>query len=349
MLLIRTVDYERLQILVDQLNEQYNGHCEFVLDNERLMPYLNRSKNVIEFSNRLDTILALFTAYKYEPEQLHKTLFLYLLANKHVETGNWYNADIVLEELQTLLRRKFIEFLNFPSIPDDIVFYLDYQAEAMLAHEYGHYIFSMNEKYLIETKQMIKDLFMPTQKGIDGFFRRLIANRLFRDKHLMEELSCDWFAMTVMSERFKSNNDIKFDVKEVSRQILRLFISMSYLDVILPTTPFIRSFFGRARAAIVGVCLNREWDEMTPSPFFEEVRESGQRNHAAKKQLFHKLKYYRMRKDSSYIATKKEREKILEDMRAVELNIFNVFRDSLNATDFSIWADYSFPDIFRSC
>lgn len=349
MLSTRTVEYSHLEDLVNLLNKKYNSQCELVLNDSKLMPFFNRKKkNTIEFSKRLDTILTLFTAYKYEPEQLHKKLFLYLMANRHVETGNWYNAKTVLKELK---KENTLAPLSHASIPSDIVFYLDYQAEAILAHEFGHYIFSLDKDFLVETKQMIKDMILSARKGgIKGIISGFFENGVLRDERLMEELSCDWFAMTVMSERLKNTNDTKIDPQEVFRQIIRVFMSINYLDDILPSKgrnfkkSFVRNTFGLYRVVIVSSCLHDEWEEVTPSLMFEEIRESRQRNRAAYLLLFRKLKYHRMRNDVSYLATEREMEQILKDLKDAESKLFYDFRFSLNSLDFSVMADDSFPD-----
>lgn len=349
MLSIRTVEYSNLEDFVNKLNNKYNSDCKLELNDSMQMPFFNRKKNnIIEFSKRLDTILTLFTAYKYEPEQLHKRIFLYLMANRHVEIGNWYNAKTVLNELKKEIT---LSPLDHPAIPRDIVFYLDYQAEAMLAHEFGHYIFSLDKDFLFETKQMIKDMILSARKGIKGFISRFFENGMLRDERLMEELSCDWFAMTVMSERLKNSNDNKIDPKEVFRQIIRVFMSVSYIDDILPSrgknfkNSFVRNNFGLYRVVIVSSCLHDEWEEVTPSLMLEEIRESRQRNRAAYLLLFRKLKYHRMRNNVSYLASEREMEQILKDLKDAESKLFYDFRFSLNTLDFSVMADDSFLDI----
>ena len=348
MLSIRKVEYGNLKDLVNLLNKEYNGECELVLNDGQLMPFFNRKeKNIIVYSERLDTILTLFTAYKYEPEQLHKKLFLYLMANRHVETGNWYNAKTVLKELR---KEDTLAPLSHPSIPSNIVFYLDYQAEAIIAHEFGHYIFSLNKDFLDETKQMIRNMVLSARKGIKGFISGFFENGVLKDERLMEELSCDWFAMKVISERLKNINDTKIKPEEVFRQIIRVFMSISYLDDISPSkgrnfkNSFVRSTFGLYRVVIVSSCLHDEWEEVTQSLMLEEIRESRQRNHDAYILLYTKYKYHRMRNDVSYSFTKSEIEQIQKDLRDAESKLFYNYSFSLNSLDFSVMADDSFPD-----
>ncbi|MBR1933688.1 MAG: hypothetical protein IJ841_08405 [Prevotella sp.] len=335
----RAVDYEGLRDLLNYLNDKYNEDCILDFEGKNLFPYVDKGEKIV-FSKRMNTILSLFTAYKYDPEKIHKRLFLYLMANLHIETGNWYNARIVLDALKEANRGLTFDYL---SITDKVDFYLDFQAEAMLAHEYGHYIFGKNPIFLDNTKQAIYDFVVSTRhNGLKGRISGYIVDKVLNDKILMEELSCDWFAMEVMSGRLKECDLSKLKLEQIFQQIIRMFISTNYIEEILPSKgihiigEMKRKAFGFLRTTLVTVRLNDDWEEVTPTLMREEMSDYRIRQRAARRLLFNKLKYHRMRKNVSYTMSRDECMEIIKDFTDTENNLYNWIYYDMHFLDYSV-------------
>ena len=128
-----------------------------------------------------------------------------------------------------------------------------------------------------------------------------------------------------------------------------MFISISYFDDIfssklkLSKSGIAKTCFNIMRVGVISSCLHEEWEEVTPSIMFEELRESRRRIRVAKK-LFRNLKYFRMRKDVSYLTTQTERENIKNDLLYIEKDLYYNFDDRFLLDAF----DSHFSDFFSS-
>ena len=342
---IREIDFKSLHELIQGLNEREHCECTLKENGKELFPIVKKDGTIV-FTNRLNTALMLFTAYYYEASRMHERLFLYLLVNQHIENGNGNGARLVLNELDEVLQSHYFHTYLFPN---DVDFYLDYQAEAMLAHEYAHHLYQLNPERLDKVIDEIRDIVLSSNPGgINGFFGKYCIMKVLKDRHLMEEVACDCYAMAFITERLKQTDEDNIYPEHVLRQIIRLFISLRYLDEVQPPHGIhlikeIKKYtFDFMRAVIVSYQLNKDWDFITANLLREEVRQYRQNQQGARKQLFNKLKYHHIRniKPSFSTATaKNELEQILQEISEKEKWLTQEIRRSIAFRDYSYEAN----------
>jgi hypothetical protein len=337
---LRDINFDNLKKFVIEFSNQEHCNCNLKEDDLVLLPHV-KSDGTIVFSKRLSTALMLFTAYIYEPDRLHEKLFLYLLASQHAENGNWGNVKLVLNELDDLMRNQFGFLYKFPH---DVSFYLDYQAEAMLAHEFGHYIYQLHPERLDQNITEIKDYVLSSNPGgIHGFLGKIGIMKVLNDKHMMEELSCDSFAMAFVSKRLKHANDDTICPEHVLRQIIRLFVSLRYLNDVQPPNgvhlfrEMKKNYFDIMRATIISYQLNKDWDCVTATMLREEFAQYQHNRNAARKRLMNTLKYHHIRKIQSSYSTMStnERNQIKERLLKKDNELMSDLRFSPSILDYS--------------
>ncbi len=341
MLTIRPIDYKELDALVSHLNEQFSGSCRLQLSDDCLMPFLDYGSAAaagdaaIVFSSRMDIVLTLFTAHPYEPQRLGTILPLYLIANRHVEAGNWYNAEAALKALEKETMMLAIDPTH-TDLPDEMTFYLDMQAEAMLLHEYGHYAFRRDPRFLDHIKQVVTEALFDDlpRTPANRYFTRLLQ----RNGQVMEELSCDWFAMTILADRLGKRSLTEDEIGEVIHQVVRMYASLELLAEAHPVRKqsmkkgYTKRAFDVARPALVSLRATADWDGISAQAMVEEMKAAQTRTRAIRRSMTN-LTYYRMRKDIPSDVSDKQRETTLALLEKQEQTLFQWYAHPYDAND----------------
>lgn len=288
-------DMQLLSQVCEWLNNREGTSCRLVETDERLFPMVDNATGDIHVSQRLQLPLLLFTAYHNVPDEIEEMLFWYLLANKHIEGRNLNHADYCLDTLDNFTRNAQLKLM----MVDTQGVRLDIQATAILAHEFGHYVFHHDRERLAQYESGIREIIVGTMpKGLKGLLAKRIVKPILSDAKMMEELACDCYAMEAICERLHDASQPVDDLEETLRQVVWLFISFKFLEEIMPYRELSRKrwVFNFLRTAIVSVVLNNEFGELTAATYAEELRIYKARHRQARRNIIATLRFHHYQK-----------------------------------------------------
>lgn len=306
----------QLKTIVNRFNDKEGCNCKIVESDATLFPSID-DNGTIYFSNRLEIPLLLFTAYHDSPDSIHEVLFWYLLACKQVEDHNFDYADVCIDQFHQALPKN--DFSSPSLINQDV--YLDIQFTVILAHELGHYLFQITPQKQIPYCETIRDLVVSSiPNNIKGLLNKKMILSILDDDSMMEELSCDFYAMEVISDFLNEESYDEDEMELIFHQIVRIFISLKYLEEISPSnyTNIRRRNFNGLRSAIISVALNQQFEQMTASILKDEIHAYKERLNQARQKVIRKIVFHHFKKLQKETQSKLSQEYVFNRLKNEE-------------------------------
>ena len=274
---------EELQGQIEEFNALVSGNCVLKECEFPIFPEINQ-KNEVLLSEKLNTVLALYTLYPKHRKELRKLIFLYLAVGLNIENGNYPNASACLKDLyeEYSAVKKRLKKIHHPPV------FVNLMTQALLAHELCHYKYRLNpelrETEISDVKREIEEIGY-SEAFLRGRAVKYAVKRLENNSQYLEEMACDKAAAIQLAKLLNSGIVGDKYVGTVIEQTIRLYSTlqlwknMDDLTSFSHTIRYYRQFMAdhafcvyRVGFIAMYVVSNLEWDcEFSPDVFKREV------------------------------------------------------------------------------